>query len=146
MCPDASARQAGCWIDLNKDTIPLHVDDLFGLRDCEVDRVIHVLMRIGPDEVMPLNAIGGVLLDDPGGLILTVYWVFGVGRMRYPLYSIGGAAELVEFAGPFCYTGQAVFNFVNMRRLPSGHPTGCLARPRDERAPSHSQHLPERKR
>jgi hypothetical protein len=42
----SSARQGECWIGLNKDTIPLHVDDLFGLRDCEVDRV--VLQRLVP--------------------------------------------------------------------------------------------------
>jgi hypothetical protein len=42
----SSARQGECWIGLNKDTIPLHVDDLFGLRDCEVDRI--VLQRLVP--------------------------------------------------------------------------------------------------
>ena len=33
-------------------------------------------MGIGPDEAMLFDAVGGVLLDDPGGLILTVYFVW----------------------------------------------------------------------
>jgi hypothetical protein len=40
----------------NEDTIALHVDHLFGLRDREVDRVVSALMRIGPNEAVLFHA------------------------------------------------------------------------------------------
>src|SRR4029077_20861618 len=60
----------------NEDAIALHINDLFGLRNREVDCVVPVLVRIGPDEAMLFKTVGEVFLDDPGGLILTVYLVW----------------------------------------------------------------------
>ena len=49
---------------------------LFGLRNREVDRIVPVLVRIGPDEALLFKTVGGIFLDDPGGLILAVYFVW----------------------------------------------------------------------
>src|SRR5690349_18986205 len=59
-------------VSLHKDAVALQVDDLLGLGDREGDRVVPTLMRIGPDEAMLFHAFGGVLLDDPGGLVAAV--------------------------------------------------------------------------
>jgi hypothetical protein len=73
--------ELGLERDSNEDAIALHVDDLFGLRNRKVDRVVPVLMRVGPDEVVLFKTAGEVFFDDSGGLILTVYLV-SIGRMR----------------------------------------------------------------
>src|SRR2546427_8916130 len=64
-------------VGLHKDTIALQVDDLLGLGDGERNRVFPAMMGIGADETVFFHPLGGVLLDDPGGLIEAVRSVWG---------------------------------------------------------------------
>ena len=57
---------------MREDAVALQVDDLLGLRDREGNRIFFALMGIGPNEAVRLHALGGVLFDDPGGLVEAV--------------------------------------------------------------------------
>jgi len=68
-------------VRLGEHAVALQIDDLLGLRDRKGNRVIPVVMRVGPNEPVLFRAVGKVLLDDPAvWYCLSVrYWV---GRMR----------------------------------------------------------------
>jgi len=57
--------------------VALQIDDLLGLRDRKGNRVIPVVMRVGPNEPVLFRAVGEVLLDDPRGLVLPLRSVRG---------------------------------------------------------------------
>src|SRR5262249_53002812 len=64
-------------VQLCEDAVALQIDDLLGLQDRKGNRVIPVLMRVGPNEPVLFRAVGEVLLDDPRGLILPLRSVRG---------------------------------------------------------------------
>jgi hypothetical protein len=49
--------------------VALQVDDLFGFRDRERDRVLLAVMGVGADEAVLLHAGRRILFDDAGGLV-----------------------------------------------------------------------------
>jgi len=57
--------------------VALQIDDLLGLRDRKGNRVIPVVMRVGPNEPVLFRAVGEVLLNDPRGLVLPLRSVWG---------------------------------------------------------------------
>src|SRR5262249_1285745 len=62
---------------LHEDAVALQVDDLLGLRNRESNGIVPALMGIGSVETGFLHALGGILLDDPRGLVDAVRSVRG---------------------------------------------------------------------
>src|SRR5688572_13976553 len=59
-------------IRIDEDAVTLQVDDLLGLGDRERDRVVAGRMGVGANEPVLLHAVGSVLLDGAGGLVVAV--------------------------------------------------------------------------
>src|SRR3974377_611118 len=57
--------------------VALQIDYLLGLRDRKGNRVIPVVMRVGPNEPGLFRAVAEILLDDPRGLVLPLRSVRG---------------------------------------------------------------------
>src|SRR5436309_3542863 len=57
---------------LREHAVALQVDDLLGLGDGEVHRSLAARMGVGAHEAMLLHALGCVLVDDAGGLVLAI--------------------------------------------------------------------------
>src|SRR5262249_3975861 len=95
-------------VQLCEDAVALQIDDLLGLQDRKGNRVIPVLMRVGPNEPVLFRAVGEVLLDDPRGLIL-------------PLRSVRGRPDAVALV----FDRRRVRLVRLAGRSPAGHAGPC---------------------
>src|SRR6516164_6005443 len=100
-CTKDPRRAAQAWhryrmvspgVHSGEHAVALQIDDLPGLRDRKGNRVIPVVMRVGPNEPVLFRAVGEVLLDDPRGLVLPLRSVRG---------SAGCGSPGIRFAGVF---------------------------------------------
>jgi hypothetical protein len=104
--------------------VALQIDDLLGLRDRKGNRVIPVVVGVGPNEPVLFRAVGEVLLDDPRGLVLPLRSVRGRPDAIALVFD-RRRVRLVRLAGrsPTGHAGPRSFEFRKHGPRPSLGPT-----------------------
>src|SRR3954452_1987086 len=63
------ASESSTAVSFREHAVALQVDNLLGLRERKCNRIVPAVMGIGAHESMGFHSFGGILLDDPGGLV-----------------------------------------------------------------------------